>query len=506
MPTSVNPNTTNTSAAGGATPAQIQNWTVQYAQQYGVDPQVALQVLQQESSGGNTIGNGPTNRNGTYDTGPMQLNSGNFGGPGGTFPVTSGPGAGNYDPNDPQQNVQGGVAQLAALQQHYGGDSDAAIAAYNNGQGAVDHAMANFGDDYNAHLPNPSYQKSVLAQNPAPVNQNSSNIQAPLDQPLAMEDPTTPDVLNHTAVPYRELQLDPVSQDTLNALASPTVINTPAPNGVGGLDQTPWYNNPNELTGNPKIHAQGYPVTFQIITDRDTGAQLTDSKGNPISIRLNASMKSYNGQFGHIINKRPSRTGIHLTFWGMNADMISGECSTGLFNNQFGITSFLNMSNISSDAQALIQAAYRNNPNGTESLTSNPDALRIAAQDAFVEFLSLFKNNGVTWYHSQDYTSANGSNPDQASALTTGTQTTNYQSAYSPRTGLNTFQMKASNNDVFSRGYVVMNFRSSSYLGFFRSLSWTQDAKSPYRWNFNFVFQVERTLSLLYYPNPGANT
>ena len=64
--------------------------------------------------------------------------------------------------------------------------------------------------------------------------------------------------------------------------------------------------------------------------------------------------------------------------------------------------------------------------------------------------------------------------------------------------------VKARNNDVYKRGYVVMRFHNSQYLGFFKSLSFTMDANKPYQWHFNFVFQVERTLTLFYYATSGV--
>jgi hypothetical protein len=421
------------------------------------------------------------------------------------------------NPYDTSSNIQGGAVLYQSYLNQFGGDQQKALAAYNAGPTTVQNAVTAYGNDWFAHVdefaprgaPDPhgyvqraqSYiDTSQTPSGAPPVNQDSANVDKPLPPPPSPTvTATDPDPIDYTVVPYRSLDLSPISTETQAALAPPTVI-------VQGLSETPWYANSNELTGNPKLHAQGYPVTFQIITDRDTGSTLNvggTPTGIPLSIRLNASMKSYNLQSSHIINRSPSRTGMHLTFWGMNSDMISGECTTGLFLNQHGITSFLNMSNKNNtNILQLITAAFSSNPAVAIEQTLNPDGLRIAAQDAFVEFLSLFKNNGVTWYHPDDYSTINSS--DQASAVNTqNQQANNYQSAFSPKAGLNTYEMKARNNDVYTRGYVVMNFRSSSYLGFFKSLSWDMDADSPFRWNFRFVFQIEKTLTLLYYPYPG---
>jgi hypothetical protein len=485
------------------TQADVTNAIQSASNNTGVSPSVLQAIAYNESSYGSSNSKGalgvPASSNVMQLT-PIAIKqiSNNLG-----YPV---------DPYDTSSNIQGGAVLYNSYLNQFGGDQQKALAAYNAGPGTVNQAVAAYGDDWLDHVdefapsgaPDPAgyvmkAQNYINTQQTPtgapPVDQNSANIAN--TAPPVGTDPD-PDVLDQTVAPYYNtatatpLQIDPISDQTAASLQPPTVV-------AQGLDEQPWYNNPNELTANPSLHRAGYPVTFNIITDRTSGAYLQDSQGNPISIRLNASMKSYNLQSSHIITRAPSRTGMHLTFWGMNADMISGECSTGLFMNQFGVTSFFNMANISSDAQQIINNAFMN-PSQVSLITSGPDPLRIAAQDAFVEFLSAFKNNGLTWYHPDDYST--GIAPDQAAATTNDTQSTNYQSAFSPKTGVNTYAMKASNNDVYTRGYIVMNFRSSSYLGFFKSLSWVMDADTPFSWSFNFVFQVEKTLSLLYYPYP----
>ena len=61
---------------GAATPSlsQIQQMITNSAQQYGVDPSLALSIAQQESSF-NPNAVSPTNSNGTVDYGLMQINS-----------------------------------------------------------------------------------------------------------------------------------------------------------------------------------------------------------------------------------------------------------------------------------------------------------------------------------------------------------------------------------------------------------------------------------------------
>jgi len=51
-----------------------------------------------------------------------------------------------------------------------------------------------------------------------------------------------------------------------------------------------------------------------------------------------------------------------------------------------------------------------------------------------------------------------------------------------------------------TRGFVAMKYRNNVYLGYFKTLSWTQDAENPFQWHFNFTFQVEKTYTALNFP------
>ena len=174
--------------------------------------------------------------------------------------------------------------------------------------------------------------------------------------------------------------------------------------------------------------------------------------------------------------------------WGQEADLISGEANTGAFMNALGITSFLSVSPISSQLQRQIISAFSNSSkqesNVDYSMTSND--LRIAARDAFMELLALFKANGVVWFRNSR----------------SGTGATNPVGvdAFSPQTGLSNYQMNARTNDVMARGQVIMKFRNSMYLGYFKSLEYEMEAERPFYWKFRFVFQVEKTLTLNYIP------
>lgn len=263
------------------------------------------------------------------------------------------------------------------------------------------------------------------------------------------------------------------------------------------MSMTAWFDDQQLLTGNPRTRKNVQPVSFQVYLSQTTGEMLRNlTTGNPITLELNASMTQINTLSKHVFNRRPSRTGMHVTFWGMAADLISGQATTGAFLNQYGITDYFSIAGTPSDVSQMVSAAFSNDPAVQNAVAQNTEAYRIAAQDAFVEFLKLFQMNGLVWYN----TPADA----QASFLNGQTQTT--PAAWSPTAGATQFQQNARNNDVRSKGYVVMKYRNNQYLGYFKSLQWTMDAEKPFQWTFNFTFQVERTLTAYYYPSGSSST
>jgi hypothetical protein len=297
------------------------------------------------------------------------------------------------------------------------------------------------------------------------------------------------------------------------------------------LTNTAWYADTGLITGNPRIRASVQPVSFIVYFDRNDPNQIlrdvNDPKtGKPIEIQLNTSLSSFEISSKHVYNRTPSRTGMHITLWGMEPDLISGQGTTGVFMNQFGITDFMSTVGINEDIKKLLTTGFKSPefelnasteqqatgaviagavPQQTPAdlilasqNTNNPnEAFRVAAQDAFVEFLKLFQMNGNVWFHSQSY--ANGTNLG-----TIGQTQQESPTAWSSQTGTTSFQQHSRNNDVMTRGYVAMRYRNNVYLGYFKSLSWTQDAESPFQWKFNFTFQVEKTYTALYYSNVQA--
>jgi hypothetical protein len=278
-----------------------------------------------------------------------------------------------------------------------------------------------------------------------------------------------------------------------------------------GLDEKPWFKDTGLVTGNPRIRANVQPVSFVVYLDRTMGQMLhvptssSTASVTPVELQLNTSLRDISIQSKHVYNRTPSRTGMHVTLWGMQPDMITGNGSTGVFMNQFGITDFFSVANMTDDVAQLVTNGFRhtfqqstasgsaqdtaNRVIGNLDLNDPSEAFRVAAQDAFVEFLKLFQMNGNIWHYTASY-QGGLSGQDQMRP-----------NAWAPQKGISTFMEHSRNNDVMTRGYVGMKYRNTIYLGYFKSLSWEQSADRPFSWNFNFTFQVERTYSALYVAN-----
>jgi hypothetical protein len=327
--------------------------------------------------------------------------------------------------------------------------------------------------------------------NPAANNGPAPTVSAPVGN-QAPPDPGDLPSRDTAAVPAQSLDPQTVSAQTYAQLNPDLIVKE-------GLDVTPWYRDQGLLTGNPRIRKFVAPISFKMLI-QGTPLSTEGSSGDPIEVQLNASVKSYSKTSKHIFNKTNSRTGIHLTFWGQQADIIEAQCTTGIFMNQLGLTDFFSTAVVNDDLVRLLNDGFEHTQEEDtgdvevaqgvvqQKTYGGLSSFRVAAQDAFVELLSLFKSNGNVWYRNDNYTGAL-SEQDQAGV-----------SAWSPKTGLSTQQGNARVNDVMTRGFIAMQLKESTYLGYFKSLSWTQDANNPFQWNFNFVFQVERTVSLLEYP------
>jgi hypothetical protein len=341
--------------------------------------------------------------------------------------------------------------------------------------------------------------------------------------------------LNRTPGIITPLTNNDVSDTTYDSLFPDIVVKE-------GLDIQPWYQNPNLITGNPRLRKEVQPVTFKIFLE-DFTLSSKGRTGKPIEIQLNASMKSYNLAMKHLFHQQRTRTAFHITMWGMQADMIEGSCSTGVFMNQFGLTDYFSTFTVDNNLKQLVTSGvmFGNTPNSNASIdpttltqaqkgllgesnnlggavsvqqtngsnapfqstlnsmkANQNSAFRVAAQDAFQEFLSLFKMNGCVWLHNRTYNRTGDSLSLQANIGETR-EWTDIQ-AWSPKLGMSSSQENSRNNDVITRGTVMMQFRNFVYEGYFKSLQWTMDAAKPFSWDFNFTFQVERTLGKEFIP------
>jgi len=289
----------------------------------------------------------------------------------------------------------------------------------------------------------------------------TTSSQSQPDSFLGVNDVDTPDSVPVYGATIPEGQLAAVQ----NAIAPSLVIES-------GLGQAGWDTDPSIVRVGGVLSSTPSPVSFQIFFKEG-------AKPLPVTITLLASLRTHQKALRHVMNKQQTRTGVLINLWGMVPDTITGSGTTGVMMNQFGVTDFLSLSTATEEAKQLVQAAYRNDV--PTSLLGSSGAFRVAARDAFIEFLAMFKNNGIVWFRNTDYTALTA-DKGQVTA-----------DAWSPITGTSTFQNAARRNDVMTRGRVVMTFRNARYSGYFKALSIVEDAKNPFRWNFTFTFQVEST-------------
>jgi hypothetical protein len=76
---------------------------------------------------------------------------------------------------------------------------------------------------------------------------------------------------------------------------------------------------------------------------------------------------------------------------------------------------------------------------------------------------------------------------------------------WSPAAGSTGFQMLARAGDVYSRGYVAFKYKGATYLGYFKSFNFTADAKTPFKWDFDFTFRVLQSHNPFYYPSSAKS-
>jgi hypothetical protein len=286
------------------------------------------------------------------------------------------------------------------------------------------------------------------------------------------------------------------------------------------------------LVGNPHLRSIEFPAKFQVMISENGADYLTVSANSQkvVEIPLNVSLKSMSTRSSHVINKRNTRTGFHISFWGQEIDTISGTGSTGIFMNQLGLASLMS-SNVSmtdlgladvarlggllkqeastrqggllgawnnlwtSQADRDARAAAESARNKSRvDIISDKNALRVASQDAFIEILSLFKFNGITRFRTETSEDA-----AQLSVATWG------PSESPDKVGLSDAMFQARRGDVLSRGFVVFKLKGRTHLGYFKSFNFALDAEKPFTWEFEFTFKVLRSLRAQYVPIASSN-
>jgi hypothetical protein len=191
-----------------------------------------------------------------------------------------------------------------------------------------------------------------------------------------------PDVLVRQDI--SSLSYDPNSTRMTPTLTIADGLDIPAweQRGKGVKKQIP-------LVGNPKLVALPARGVFGIWLDEHMTKPLTTTgdpaTGEKVEVRLNVSLKSLSVQSRHVIHKKPTRTGFHLTFWGMEPDIINGSGSTGLFLNEFGPASV--MSRVSAeDLLNKVQAQYTSS---SKKLDINVRASGITRTDTEIAYDKL---------------------------------------------------------------------------------------------------------------------
>lgn len=478
-------------------PLDVQQQITSFAQQYGVDSIIASGIAQVSSGGQQFFADGSLVVT-TFGVGVMGISK----------QIAKSLG---FDATTQLGNIQAGVAWLSGLVQALSGHYELALAAYVT---SVDTVRSFNGIPPLASVTEFVYNISKISANagsPAVSGLLAVRSEATVDPSPAASissgiiDPRT------TGINYGSGNDASKSAANLNELQATMTPILQVPDVT--LQATPWYKDTGLVTGNSTVRASVQPVSFMVYFDRNDSNQFlkNPADNSPIEVQLNTSLSSFEISSKHVYNRTPSRTGMHITLWGMEPDLISGQGSTGVFMNQFGITDFMSVSGINSDIIQLLTTGFihqfiaadvvtlpfeqsAENIILSQDLNKPNEAFRVAAQDAFIELLKLFQMNGNVWFHSQSY--ANGTNLG-----TIGGTQQDAPTAWSSKTGATSFQQHARNNDVMTRGYVSMRYRNNVYLGYFKTLSWTQDAESPFQWKFNFTFQVEKTYTALYYPN-----
>ena len=231
------------------------------------------------------------------------------------------------------------------------------------------------------------------------------------------------------------------------------------------------------LIGNPKLRGTASPACFELRLNRQNGESLPGAGGTPLQVKLNVSLQTLRTSSQHIVDRSPTATGLLLTFWGMQPDVIVGRGTTGVFLNQLGLTAMMStMGSMESNGfQDILEDAFQGSPRTWAKIIETDRKFRVASQDAFAELLALFKNNGLTRFLPERMLPA---------------EDIKNQRYWSPAAGATGFQMIARSGEVHTRGYVAFKYKGSTHLGYFKSFTFVASADKPYQWNFDFQFKV----------------
>lgn len=183
---------------GAAANASVASMVTAAANQYGVDPALALAVANQESGLNPSLVNAQSGA-----AGIMQL-----------MPATSAQ-FGVTNPLDPTQNIPAGVQYLSQLLNRYNGDVAEAVAAYDWGPSNVDAAIAAYGDDWLAYAPTETqnYVASVAGVTPSPSSTTTAPLTIDAETGLPVDDstPTESLVSINSVLPSGGLDLSTVA-------------------------------------------------------------------------------------------------------------------------------------------------------------------------------------------------------------------------------------------------------------------------------------------------------
>src|SRR5271170_1796277 len=348
-------------------PLNVQQQITSYCQQYSVDSLVASAIAQVLTNGqqfysDNSLVVTP------YGVGIMGISAAN---------------ADGFDVTEPNSNIEAGVAYLAELLAQFIGNYPLALAAYVTSIGTV--------EEFNgvpplAPIQNFVYQVSALAAQAgsqsvsglyAIKNQYAADPTKAASQAGNIIDPRTTGI-NYGSTGNAQPGTDNLTQ-LQNSVNPQLQVDDPT------LSATAWYADTGLVTGNPRIRRTVQPVSFIVYLDRNDPTQIlsvpnvnkqSGGSTQPIEIQLNTSLSSFEITSKHVYNRTPSRTGMHITLWGMELDLISGQGTTGVFMNQFGITDFMSTVGITDDVIKLLTTGFQT----TFTPTYNPTNTTVAVQ------------------------------------------------------------------------------------------------------------------------------